>query len=53
MVPFSIQCLAFHDVSPQAPTHFLVIPKKHIAQISQAEDTDAAVSIAKKNIFIK
>nr|AAB25082.1 biliverdin reductase [human, Peptide Partial, 20 aa] [Homo sapiens] len=20
-------CLAFHDISPQAPTHFLVIPK--------------------------
>ncbi|KAG8130765.1 hypothetical protein E2320_017326 [Naja naja] len=35
------KCLAFHDVSPQAPTHFLVIPKKHIAQISQVEDTDA------------
>lgn len=22
--------LAFRDISPQAPTHFLVIPKKHI-----------------------
>ncbi|XP_036697412.1 histidine triad nucleotide-binding protein 1-like [Balaenoptera musculus] len=32
------QCLAFHDISPQAPTHFLVIPKKHISQISSAED---------------
>nr|XP_060149595.1 adenosine 5'-monophosphoramidase HINT1-like [Globicephala melas] len=32
------QCLAFHDISPQAPTHFLVIPKKHISQISAAED---------------
>ncbi|XP_059542208.1 adenosine 5'-monophosphoramidase HINT1-like [Myotis daubentonii] len=31
-------CLAFHDISPQAPTHFLVIPKKHISQISVAED---------------
>ena len=30
------QCLAFHDISPQAPTHFLVIPKKHISQISVA-----------------
>uniref|UniRef100_A0A8C2RHU1 HIT domain-containing protein n=1 Tax=Capra hircus TaxID=9925 RepID=A0A8C2RHU1_CAPHI len=30
------QCLAFHDISPQAPTHFLVIPKKHISQISAA-----------------
>ena len=32
------QCLAFHDISPQAPTHFLVIPKKYISQISAAED---------------
>jgi histidine triad (HIT) family protein len=25
------RCLAFHDVSPQAPTHVLVIPKREIA----------------------
>ncbi len=23
-------CLAFHDINPQAPVHFLVIPKKHL-----------------------
>lgn len=23
--------LAFHDISPQAPLHFLVVPKKHIS----------------------
>uniref|UniRef100_A0A7N5P577 Histidine triad nucleotide-binding protein 1-like n=1 Tax=Ailuropoda melanoleuca TaxID=9646 RepID=A0A7N5P577_AILME len=34
------KCLAFHDISPQAPTHFLVVPKKPIAQLSQAQDTD-------------
>ncbi|XP_036053586.1 histidine triad nucleotide-binding protein 1 [Onychomys torridus] len=34
------RCLAFHDISPQAPTHFLVIPKKHISQISEAQDDD-------------
>jgi histidine triad (HIT) family protein len=22
------RCIAFHDVSPQAPTHFLVVPKQ-------------------------
>ena len=32
------QCFAFLDISPQAPTHFLVIPKKHISQISAAAD---------------
>ncbi len=28
--------LAFRDVSPQAPTHFLVIPKKHVTDLSEA-----------------
>ncbi|KAK2503939.1 hypothetical protein MC885_018940 [Smutsia gigantea] len=37
------QCLAFHDISPQAPTHFLVKPKKHIYQISVAEDDDESL----------
>ena len=37
------QCLAFHDISPQAPTHFLGIPKKHISQISVAEDADESL----------
>eukprot|EP00069_Balaena_mysticetus_P010452 bmy_01190T0 len=37
------QCLAFHDISPQAPTHFLVIPKKHISQIFAAEDDDESL----------
>ncbi|KAJ9593977.1 hypothetical protein L9F63_014618 [Diploptera punctata] len=34
------QCVAFNDISPQAPTHFLVIPRKPIAQLSHAEDAD-------------
>ncbi|XP_047393439.1 adenosine 5'-monophosphoramidase HINT1-like [Sciurus carolinensis] len=34
------QCLAFHDISPQATTQLLVIPKRHIAQISATEDDD-------------
>nr|CDJ93567.1 Histidine triad (HIT) protein domain containing protein [Haemonchus contortus] len=35
--------LAFHDVSPQAPVHFLVIPKKRIAMLQEAEDSDQAL----------
>lgn len=42
---FLFQCVAFPDISPQAPTHILVVPKKPIVQLSQAEDNDAAVSI--------
>jgi histidine triad (HIT) family protein len=34
------QCVAFSDLNPQAPTHFLVIPKKAISQLSKAEDED-------------
>lgn len=33
-------CLAFRDINPQAPTHFLVIPKKPIPKLSDAGDED-------------
>ncbi len=33
--------LAFRDINPQAPTHILIIPKKHIARINDAEPGDA------------
>jgi len=35
------QSLAFHDVSPQAPTHVLVIPKKEIPSLADADDADS------------
>jgi histidine triad (HIT) family protein len=35
------RCLAFRDVSPQAPTHVLVIPKKEIASLDELVDEDA------------
>jgi len=31
-------CIAFEDTSPKAPTHFLVIPKKHIETILEADE---------------
>lgn len=35
--------VAFHDISAQAPIHFLVIPKKTIPQLSKATDEDEAL----------
>uniref|UniRef100_A0A2K6AQU0 HIT domain-containing protein n=1 Tax=Macaca nemestrina TaxID=9545 RepID=A0A2K6AQU0_MACNE len=37
------RCLDFHDIPPQAPTHFLVIPENHRSQISAAEDDDESL----------
>ncbi|XP_014474288.1 PREDICTED: histidine triad nucleotide-binding protein 1 [Dinoponera quadriceps] len=34
------QCVAFNDVNPQAPVHFLVIPRKPIEQLSKSADED-------------
>jgi histidine triad (HIT) family protein len=34
-------CLAFHDVSPQAPTHLLVIPKQPIPSLAAVTDADS------------
>uniref|UniRef100_A0AAG5D4Z9 HIT domain-containing protein n=1 Tax=Anopheles atroparvus TaxID=41427 RepID=A0AAG5D4Z9_ANOAO len=34
------KCVAFHDVAPQAPVHFLVIPRKAISQLSKASEED-------------
>jgi diadenosine tetraphosphate (Ap4A) HIT family hydrolase len=35
--------LAFNDISPQAPIHYLVIPKKPITMLEKAEDEDEQV----------
>jgi histidine triad (HIT) family protein len=35
--------LAFHDIDPKAPTHVLVIPRKHIGAMARVEDTDASL----------
>ena len=32
--------MAIKDVNPQAPEHFLVLPKKPITQLSAADDSD-------------
>merc|ERR1712018_479843 len=35
------KCMAFRDANPQAPVHFLVIPKTFIPQVSKAKEEDA------------
>ena len=32
------ECVAFHDVNPQAPLHVLVIPREHVASLAEARD---------------
>jgi histidine triad (HIT) family protein len=39
-------CLAFHDVSPQAPVHVLVIPKLHVDSLAGVTDPLLAGRIA-------
>lgn len=34
------ELLAFHDINPQAPTHILIIPRKHIATINDIDSKD-------------
>ena len=36
-------CYAFYDIAPQAPTHFLVIPKAHIASVSDVTAENSGV----------
>lgn len=35
--------IAFEDISPQAPIHFLVIPKKHISTANNIDSDDAGL----------
>ncbi len=35
--------VAFDDINPQAPTHTLVIPRKHVTSIAELEDSDVGL----------
>ncbi|WP_299311013.1 histidine triad nucleotide-binding protein [uncultured Halomonas sp.] len=37
------EVVAFEDIAPQAPTHLLVIPRKHIATLNDIEEADLAL----------
>ena len=50
--------VAFEDINPQAPTHILIVPRRHIAQLADLESSDAeaigkvvyrATAIAREN----
>ncbi len=36
--------LAFKDIKPQAPIHFLIVPKKHISTINDLQSEDEALT---------
>ncbi|HSQ40886.1 MAG TPA: histidine triad nucleotide-binding protein [Fibrobacteraceae bacterium] len=35
--------VAFYDIAPQAPVHFLVIPRRHISNLFEMEASDSAL----------
>ncbi|MGI8604001.1 MAG: histidine triad nucleotide-binding protein [Verrucomicrobiales bacterium] len=37
------QCIAFHDINPQAPIHVLIVPRKPIVRVGDTGDDDAAL----------
>jgi len=37
------EVVAFADINPQAPVHVLVVPRRHIARISEATEQDQAL----------
>jgi histidine triad (HIT) family protein len=37
------EILAFHDIRPVAPVHFMMIPKKHIASLADVREEDRNV----------
>ena len=37
------QVLAFNDISPQAPSHVLIIPKSHISTLEEIDENNSAL----------
>ena len=37
------KCVALRDISPQAPVHLLIVPRKLITRVGEAEEADAAL----------
>lgn len=41
--------IVFHDISPKAPVHVLILPKKHLSTLSDASATD--INLLGKLVF--
>jgi histidine triad (HIT) family protein len=37
------EIIAFRDINPQAPVHIVIIPRKHIASLSNLSQSDSAL----------
>lgn len=37
------RCIAFQDVNPQAPTHILIVPKRHVSKLADTRSEDAVL----------
>ena len=37
------EMLAFHDINPQAPVHFMIVPKRHVDSLAACDDSHAPV----------
>jgi len=40
LVVNSKEIVAFRDINPQAPTHILIVPKKHVGSLDDLADSD-------------
>ena len=43
MVHQDDEVVAFHDIDPKAPTHILVVPRRHVASITDLAEGDDAL----------
>lgn len=35
--------IAFHDINPAAPVHFLIVPKQHVSTLADCDERHAAL----------
>ena len=47
IVARSADAIAFRDLNPQAPTHVLVVPTKHVARLAETDDEAGETVVAK------